>query len=120
MNSTYIHPRLKLWFDLGGLLYDAAEAAARSAKSAVRQRRSGSYLTRRPGAESPLWNICADLLRAELHVRGSKVRLARMIGVPKQRLNDFLKANDRLPDAELTLQLLNWLAQKRAGRDLSL
>jgi hypothetical protein len=48
------------------------------------------------------------------------VRLARFLGMPKQRLNDFLTGRTRLPDAELTLRMLNWLAQKRAGRDLSL
>ncbi|MEO6568295.1 MAG: hypothetical protein ABIO94_05990 [Opitutaceae bacterium] len=111
---------MKLWLDLGGLLYESAEAAARFGKHALRERRGSGYLTRRPGSESPLWNICADLLRAELHARGSKVRLARYLGIPKQRLNNFLKAKDRLPDAELTLRLLNWLAYKRAGRDLDL
>ena len=115
-----IHPRLKVWLQLGGLLYDAAELAAQSAKRLLRERRRGSYRTRRPGVESPMWNICAEQLRAELKPVGSKVRLARFLGIPKQRLNDFLKANARLPDAEVTLQLLNWLAQKRAGRDLSL
>jgi hypothetical protein len=115
-----IHPRIKVWLDLGGFLYDAAELAAQSAKRLLSERRRGSYATRRPGAETPLWNICAEQLRIELKPVGSKVRLARFLGIPKQRLNDFLKSNDRLPDAELTLQLLNWLAQKRAGRDLSL
>jgi hypothetical protein len=67
-----------------------------------------------------MWNLCAALLREELRVVGSKVRLARYLGVPKQRLNDFLTGHSRLPDAELTLQMLNWLAQKRGGRDLSL
>jgi hypothetical protein len=118
--NTPIHPRIKLWLDIGGLLYDSAEAAAKTAKKVIRERRHGSYATRRPGEDSPLWNICAELLRAELRPLGSKVRLARFLGIPKQRLNNFLTGHNRLPDAELTLQLLNWLAQKRAGRDISL
>ena len=118
--NTPIHPRITLWLDLGGLLYESAEAAAKGAKRMMRERRRGSYVTRRPGEDSPLWNICAELLRAELHLRGSKVRLARFLGIPKQRLNNFLTGRNRLPDAELTLQMLNWLAQRRAGRDLSL
>ena len=115
-----VHPRLQLWLDIGGMLYDSAEMLAKSAKHLMRTRRRGSYATRRPGMDSPMWNICAAQLRAELTPIGSKVRLARFLGIPKQRLNDFLQAESRLPDAELTLQLLNWLAQKRAGRDLSL
>lgn len=102
------------------MLSDAAEAATVAAKHALRSRRKASYVTRRPGPESPLWNACAALLRAELRPYGSKVRLARYLGIPKQRLNDFLVGRKRLPDAELTLRLLSWLAEMRAGRDLSL
>jgi hypothetical protein len=67
-----------------------------------------------------MWNQCRIALRAELKPYGSKVRLARYLGVPKQRLSDFLAGHRRMPDAELTLQLLYWLAAKRTGKDLSL
>src|SRR6266542_3123251 len=73
-----------------------------------------------PAGDSPMWNICAALLREELRPLGAKVRLARYLGIPKQRITNFLTGHNRLPDAELTLQMLNWLAQKRAGRDLSI
>lgn len=116
----YTHPRVKLWLDLGDLLFEAAESGAKQAKKALRTRRRASYAARRPGDDSPMWNICATLLREELRPLGAKVRLARYLGVPRQRINDFLTGRNRLPDAELTLQMLNWLAQKRAGRDLSL
>jgi hypothetical protein len=115
-----IDPRLKLWLEVGGLLANAAEAGARRAAKALRPKRRGAYLTRKPGAESPLWNLCAAHLQAELAPLGAKVRLARFLGIPKQRLHDYLTGRTRLPDAELTLQMLNWLAHKRAGRDLSL
>lgn len=105
---------------MAGLLADAAEAAAKQTAKALRPRRRGAFKTRRPGAESPLWNEYVTLLRAELKPLGSKVRLARYLGIPKQRLNDFLTGRSRLPDAELALQMLNWLAHKRTGRDLSL
>lgn len=118
--NDWIHPQMRLWFELGELLFDAAEIAARSTGHLTRKRRRVSYRTRRPGVESPTWNLCADLLRAELKPYGSKVRLARFLGIPKQRLNDFLKAGERLPDAELTLLMLAWLAGRRAGRDHSL
>ncbi len=67
-----------------------------------------------------MWNACVALLREQLRPLGSKARLARYLGVPRQRLQDFLTANSRLPDAELTLLMLNWLAEKRAGRDPSI
>jgi len=115
-----IHPQLKLWMDLGGLLAEAAEAGAKQLAKQVKPRRRGSFLTRRPGVETPMWNVCAALLREELKPYGSRARLARFLGIPKQRLSDFLKNGSRMPDAETLLRVLNWLAQKRVGRDIAL
>lgn len=106
--------------DLGSLLADAAEVGAKQLKKQIKPRRRGSYLTRRPGEETPMWNACAALLRDQLKPHGSKVRLARFLGIPKQRLSDYLKNGSRMPEAETLLQILNWLAQKQAGRDISL
>ena len=117
---TPMHPRLKLWLDLGVLLADAAEAAAGQVKKRIKPRRRGSFLTRRPGVDTPMWNACATLLREELKPHGAKVRLARFLGIPKQRLSDYLKNGSRMPEAETLLQILNWLAQKQGGRDISL
>ena len=114
------HPRLALWLDLGEALAVAASTGARRLSLAMRPKRKGSYKTRRPGYDTPLWNVCATLLRAELRIRGSKVRLARHLGIPRQRLQDFLRARSRLPDAELLLRMLHWMSEKRSGRDLSL
>ena len=118
--SSMIPPSLRPWLEIAVLLAEEAAAQARRVPAALRPRRHGVFVTRRPGVESPMWNLLAALLREELKPLGSKVRLARYLGVPKQRLHDFLKGKSRLPDAELTLQMLHWLAQKRAGRDLSL
>ena len=117
---TPIHPVLKLWLNIGGALAEAAEAGAHLAEKAMRPRRRASYVTRRPGPETPLWNACAALLRDELRPLGAKIRLARYLGIPKQRLNDYLTGHTRQPEAEIALQMLNWLAHKQAGRDLSL
>jgi hypothetical protein len=106
--------------EVGGLLAEIAEGSAKALRKQTRPRRRGSYETRRPGEETLMWNACAAMLRDELKPYGSKVRLARYLGIPKQRLTDYLKGLRRMPDAETTLQMLNWLAQKRAGRDLSL
>lgn len=86
----------------------------------ARPRRWQSYHTVRPGSATPLWNILAAQVRVELAPYGAKSRLARYLGIPRQRLNDFLAGHSRMPDAELTLRMLHWLAGKRAGRDLSL
>ena len=67
-----------------------------------------------------MWNACVPLLRAELQSYGAKARLARYLGIPRQRLNDFLTGRSRLPDAELTLRMLHWLAETRAGQDPAL
>jgi hypothetical protein len=115
------HPRLQAWLDVNGALLDAAEHAVRLlTKKLTTKRRGPGALTRRPGPETPLWNALTAQLRAELQPYGAQARLARHLGLPRQRLRDFLAARSRMPDAELTLYLLFWLTEKRAGRDLSL
>jgi hypothetical protein len=115
-----VHPQLKLWLDIGGLLADAAEAGARRVQSAVRRPRSTVGRARHPGPDTPMWNACVAELRPALQMRGAKARLARYLGVPKQRVTDYLRGRRRLPDAEIALRMLHWLAEQRAGRDPSL
>lgn len=97
----------------------AAEAGFHRAQRATRRRNSRSGHARRPGADSPLWNAFAAELRAALVPHGSQARLARYLGLPKQRLTDFLSGRRRLPDAEITLRLLHWYTAQRTGRDPS-
>jgi hypothetical protein len=115
-----IHPRIATVLEVSEICAKVAELGIKAAHHKLRPRRKASYVTRRPGAETPQWNVCVMLLKEELRPLGSKVRLARYLGIPKQRLNDFLTGHSRLPDAEITLSMLNWLSAKRAGRDLSL
>jgi len=115
-----IHPRLAIWFDLAEMLFSAGAEGANILNKKLRPRRKGSFKTIRPGPYTPMWNRYRIALRTELKPYGSKVRLARYLGVPKQRLSDFLAGHRRMPDAELTLQLLYWLAAKRTGKDLSI
>lgn len=115
-----VHPRMRLWLELGEALTIATETGAKRIHLAMRPKRKGSYRTRRPGYDTPLWNVCATLLKAQLLPRGTKVRLARYLGIPRQRLQDFLRGRSRLPDAEVLLRMLHWLTEKQAGRDLSL
>ncbi len=116
----YVSPHLKIWMELGELLFAGAETAARQIKRSLRPRRRGSYTARHAGSDSPMWNVLATLLRTELKTYGAKVRMARYLGIPRQRVTDFLTGDTkRLPDAELTLRMLHWLSVKRSGRDLS-
>lgn len=114
------HPRLQMLLDVGGALLAAGEKLVDEARHKVRPRRWQSYHTVRPGAATPLWNILAAQLRTELGAFGAKVRLARYLGIPRQRLHNFLTDPSRMPDAELTLRMLHWLVEKRAGRDISI
>ncbi|HWA08687.1 MAG TPA: hypothetical protein VG838_04385 [Opitutaceae bacterium] len=115
-----VHPSIKLWMELSDALGVAAYTGARRAHAIMRRPYSKAGCTRRPGANSPMWNVCATLLRRALQTYGAKARLARYLGVPRQRLNDYLTGRSRLPDAELTLRMLHWLTEFHAGRDLSL
>ncbi len=99
------------------LLVIAAEAGFHRAQRSTRRRTARSGHARRPGADSPLWNVLAAELRTALAPHGAKARLARYLGIPKQRLTDYLTGRRRLPDAELTLRLLTWLTSQHTGRD---
>ena len=79
----------------------------------------GSFTTRRPGVDKPIWSFLSISLRRELKAYGAKVRLARYLGLPRQRVTDYVTGRRRMPDAELTLALLHWLSAQQAGRDLS-
>ncbi|MCF3648923.1 hypothetical protein [Synoicihabitans lomoniglobus] len=110
---------------MSGLLEGMAEAAVIGAKMikqrvVARRRTRSNVIHRRPGDSTPIWNVLVRELRAELVEYGSKARLARYLGIPRQRVGDFLKGNRRLPDAETTLMLMHWLGERRAGRDPSL
>lgn len=115
-----VHPRLRIWLEFGGLLFEAGERLIEETRRHARPRRWQSYHTVRPGSATPLWNILAEQLQSELVPYGAKTRLARYLGIPRQRLNDFLAGRSRMPDAELTLRMIHWLAEKRSGRDPSL
>lgn len=117
---SYIHPRLRIYLELAELMAEAADAGARQAGRLLKPRRAGNYATVRPGPDTPMWNACVDILRRELKPHGSKVRLARYLGIPKQRVTDYLKNGSRMPDAETLLRILNWLAHKQSGSDITL
>lgn len=114
------YPNIRIWLDLSEALAQAAAVGAVRVHKTLRRRRSGSYCARRPGRDSPMWNVCATLVRQELTAYGAKVRLARYLGIPRQRLYDYLNRRTRLPDAELTLRMLHWLSEKKQLRDPSL
>jgi hypothetical protein len=111
---------IEFWGFLEPVMEAAVAAASRRLHQALRQRRRPGYQTRKPGFDTPCWNVCATMIERELRPYGAKVGLARYLGIPKQRLYDYLKRRSRLPDAELTLRLLHWLAAKHRGVNHSL
>jgi len=111
---------LEFWMLLDAAFEAAAATASKRIQRALRPRRHKAYKTRKPGFATPMWNVCAVMIKMELKPYGAKVRLARYLGIPRQRLQDFLNGRSRLPDAELTLRLLHWLAAKRGGKDHSI
>lgn len=100
------------------------QAAAETARAAARAgRRKNAPLTKRgrtlrPGASTPVWNELVRLAQPHLRKYGEKAQLARILGLPRQRIQDFLKAGTACPDAERTLLLLCWVAARQQGRDL--
>ena len=110
MPAAHSHPRLQMLDPLADALAAVVEAAARSAKQAARRtRQRRDYATLRPGADTPMWNALAHACAQRLTRRGDKARLARVLGISRQRLHVLVVARSACPDAERTLQLLAWL-----------
>jgi len=116
-NTHFIHPAfggvilvLEL-LRLGAMAVgESVEKRRARARKATREARPGQALF--AGVNTPLWNALALALKSECRKRGDQVKLARMVGLSRQRMNNFLHGKGGLPDAERTLVLLNWLAAR--------
>ena len=104
---------------LGEVIVAAAEATARATRRLTLRRRHGRYRALRPGPDTPLWNELAEAAAKLLRRRGDQAQLARILGLPRQRVHLLLVAKTACPDAERTLLLLYWLAARRRGRHLA-
>ncbi len=101
------------------LMEAAVHSIRLAAQAAPTRRRTSIGQTLKPGPHSPLWNQLAAAVRAELTRYGEKARLARVLGLPRQRVHELLKSRRHLPDAERTLLLLAWLHARHRGCDLA-
>jgi hypothetical protein len=112
--SIPMHPKLRLSGDLSWAMFAAAEAGFRRTQRRLRRpQRDRIGRARKPGFETPYWNLLSAALRRALREHGAKAKLARYLGVPRQRITEFVSSKRRLPDAELTLRLLHWLNDRR-------
>ena len=71
--------------------------------------------TLRPGPATPLWNDLVAQIRPLVKRRGEKAQLARLLGMHRQAMTDFFTSGSRMPDAERTLLLQEWLRARQAG-----
>lgn len=105
-------------FPIVDILIDAANDAARARRkrrAKTRPREMRRNLALRPGPNTPLWNELVRQVKPYLRKYGSKSQLARLLGLPRQRLQDCLKAKTACLDAERTLLLLGWLGFFQRG-----
>ena len=80
------------------------------------QPRNSGGGTLRPGRETPLWNQLVTQCRPLLKRRGEKAQLARLLGVHRQAINEYFVSQNRMPDAERTLLLIEWLEARRKNQ----
>ena len=99
----------------GGLLEILSPAGRASVRSRGGYRNLGGA-TLRPGARTPLWRRLVTQIRPLLKRRGEKAQLARLLGVHRQAVNEYFASQTRMPDAERTLLLLDWLEARRKNR----
>src|SRR5260221_12685318 len=91
----------------------SAQARASARRRMARRRAGRSGTTIRSGADTPLWNKLVDEVRPLLKPRGEKAQLARLLGVPRQSVNEYFVSRHRMPDAERVLLLQEWLRVRR-------
>ena len=111
MPSTRLHPNLVL---LEALIEAFSPEARASVHQHLGSRRSVGG-TLRPGRDTPLWNKLAEQVRPLLKKRGEQAQLARLLGLHRQAVNEFFASGSRMPDAERTLLLIEWLRVRRKG-----
>jgi hypothetical protein len=99
------------------LLETAWESLRKEEHAKKPERRVRRGWTLKPGPSTPVWNELVRVAVPYLRKRGDKVRLARLLGVPRQRLHQLLIARTACADAERTLLLLAWVQAKRSGRE---
>ena len=104
---------LSLW-PIEALLAGLSPTARASVRRGLAFRRK-SGVTVRPGRDTPLWNKLAADVRPLLKKRGEKAQLARLLGLHRQSVTEYFASGSRMPDAERTLLLLEWLRVRRAG-----
>lgn len=98
-------------------LEDLLSIFSTDARNSVRKRMAparSSGGTLRPGPMStPLWNKLVAQVRPLLKRRGEKAQLARLLGLHRQGINEYFVSGSRMPDAERTLLLLEWIEARR-------
>jgi hypothetical protein len=87
--------------------------ARNSARKRLAPRRSSGGTLRPSAATTPLWKKLVTDVRPLLKRRGEKAQLARLLGIHRQGINEYFVSETRMPDAERTLLLLEWIEARR-------
>ena len=107
--------------ELGGLVVDLMDVAWENLRAAKRlkapDRRPARFAALRPGPATPVWNELVRHAEPYLRKRGDKVKLARLLGISRQRLHQLLVGRTACADAERTLLLVAWVHARRLGRE---
>ena len=98
---------------IGEAVYTAAEALDRIARKKLKPVPIRRGATLRPGVDTPLWRALATAILPLLRRRGAKARLARELGLHRSRITEYFVNQAAMPDAERTLQLLDWYRMQR-------
>jgi len=99
------------------LLVEAVAEMRANGRRKKPDRRPGRFVTLRPGPETPVWNQLVKHAAPYLRKRGDKVKLARLLGIPRQRLHQLLVERSACADAERTLLLIAWVHARRSGKE---
>lgn len=99
------------------LLEMAVERMRVAGRRKTPDRRPGRFAALQPGPGTPVWNELVRHAAPYLRKRGDKVKLARLLGLPRQRIHQLLVERSACADAERTLLLLAWVHARRTGQE---
>jgi hypothetical protein len=121
MRSTYLlnpHYFAAIATELLTLLEQQRKKTARASSAKISASRGRRRRGLQSGIETPVWTALCAAARPLLGRRGEQSRLARELGVPRQRVHEFFKPGGRLPDAERALGVLLWLTQAQTEQKM--
>ena len=116
--GVYVPARLRAFFNTIGLAQEAGVMAYRylnrhKIAAAAERRRKRHCSPDEIVVARPEWDAIACEAAEYVTRYGDQAALARRLGIPRQRVHEYLRSGRGLPGPDLVVKLLDWLEDCR-------